>query len=380
LPEPLIRTGLFLALLLAPVAADAQQTQQDLDNAREQKAVEEDRARSAKENAATLRRQLKQQSASLAELAGDIREGESQLSRLDHDQAAAEARIAAIEADLVAGRDSIARALSALAGVSDTPPLAVIARPGKVLESRLQAAALAGLTPALEAQMTRLRESLENLQRERTELAALKSQAASTLTDVRAKQAKLSDRIARKRDLARSSETEARAARKRAEALAQEVKTLTALMQRLDDLKPVAAPAVAAAPTSFAALKGRMPLPAEIAPGGEPEFGDDAARMKTRGGAIVTAPHDAIVRFAGPFRSYEGLLILDFGDGYHLLVAGLSGIDVVVGQWLLAGEPVGRMPGGLTGAAVELYLELRHDGSVIDPAPWLAKRQGRSSG
>ena len=137
---------------------------------------------------------------------------------------------------------------------------------------------------------------------------------------------------------------------------------LLALMQRLDDLRPVSAPTVAGAPTRFADLKGRVPLPAEYAPGGEPDVQDNGMRLQTRGGAIVTSPHDAIVRFAGPFRSYEGLLILDFGDGYHLLVAGLSGIDVVVGQWLLAGEPVGRMPGGLTGATAELYLELRRDG------------------
>lgn len=380
MPERLIRTGLLLALLLAPLAAHAQQTQRDLDTAREQKAAEEDRARAAAGKAEALRRELERQSASLAELAAGIRKGEAELSHLDEQQAAAEQRIAFITDDLETDRAQIAVALSALAGVSETPPLAVIARPGRVQESRLQASALAGLTPALEARMTRLRDSLDELQRERTALAALKSRAAETLSGVRQQQEQLQARIARKRDLARSTEAEAEKARKRAQALAREVKTLTALMQRLDDLKPVAAPAIAAAPTSFAALKGRVPLPAEHAPGGEPRFTDQAVRLLTRGGAIVTAPHDAIVRFAGPFRSYEGLLILDFGDGYHLLVAGLSGIDVVVGQWLLAGEPVGRMPGGLTGAAAELYLELRQDGSVIDPAPWLTKRQGRSSG
>lgn len=368
------------ALLFAPFLVSAQQTQQDLDNAREQQAVEEDKARAAKAQAAALREQLKNQSASLAELAGEIRKGEAELSRLESEQSEAEVRIATIEKNLETDRTQIAIALSALAGVSGTPALAVIARPGRVQESRLQAAALAGLTPALESRMVALRQQLEELDRERLQLATLKARASRTLAGIRDQQENLKDRIARKRDLARSSEAAARSARKRVQALAREVETLTALMQRLDDLRPVAAPATANAPASFADLKGRVPLPAEFAPGGAPRLENNAMYLQTRGGAIVTAPHDAIVRFAGPFRSYEGLLILDFGDGYHLLVAGLSGIDVVVGQWLLAGEPVGRMPGGLTGATAELYLELRRDGSVIDPAPWLAKRQGRSSG
>lgn len=347
---------------------------------REQQAAEEDRARQAKEKAAALRKQLKAQAASLAELAAEVRKGEAELSRLETEQAAAESAIAAIRTSLDEDRAQIAVALSALAGVSGTPALAVIARPGKVQESRLQAAALAGLTPALERRMQALREKLDELDRAQVRLAALKAGAADTLAALGARRTELEERIARKRDLARSSEAAARDARQRVQALAKEAETLTALMQRLDDLRPVSAPTVAGAPTRFADLKGRVPLPAEYAPGGEPDVQDNGMRLQTRGGAIVTSPHDAIVRFAGPFRSYEGLLILDFGDGYHLLVAGLSGIDVVVGQWLLAGEPVGRMPGGLTGATAELYLELRRDGSVIDPAPWLAKRQGRSSG
>jgi septal ring factor EnvC (AmiA/AmiB activator) len=71
-------------------------------------------------------------------------------------------------------------------------------------------------------------------------------------------------------------------------------------------------------------------------------------------------------------------LIIEHGDGYHSLLAGLERIDGVVGQWLVAGEPVGIMPSGDREAA--LYLELRHNGQPINPLPWLATRDDKVSG
>jgi septal ring factor EnvC (AmiA/AmiB activator) len=69
-------------------------------------------------------------------------------------------------------------------------------------------------------------------------------------------------------------------------------------------------------------------------------------------------------------------LIIEHGDGYHSLLAGLERIDGAVGQWLVAGEPVGVMP---TGDA-SLYLELRHHDQPINPLPWLATREDKVSG
>ena len=69
--------------------------------------------------------------------------------------------------------------------------------------------------------------------------------------------------------------------------------------------------------------------------------------------------------FAGPFRGYGQILIIGHGDGYHSLLAGLDRIDSSVGQWLVAGEPVGTMPDGA--GKPRLYLELRHDNQPINP-------------
>ncbi|MCW9046109.1 MAG: peptidoglycan DD-metalloendopeptidase family protein, partial [Alphaproteobacteria bacterium] len=87
-------------------------------------------------------------------------------------------------------------------------------------------------------------------------------------------------------------------------------------------------------------------------------------------GAHVVAPYDGRVVYAGPFRGYGQLLIIEHGEGYHTLLAGMERIDSVVGQWLLAGEPIGVMSKNKSKKPT-LYLEMRKDGHPINPVPWL---------
>ncbi|MBM3516147.1 MAG: peptidase M23, partial [Alphaproteobacteria bacterium] len=99
--------------------------------------------------------------------------------------------------------------------------------------------------------------------------------------------------------------------------------------------------------------------------------------IKTRPSAQVVAPFDGVVAFAGPFRAYGLLLIIEHSEGYHSLLAGLGRVDGVVGQRVLAGEPVGSMDDE---ANPSLYVELRRDGQPMNPLPWLASRTGKNSG
>jgi septal ring factor EnvC (AmiA/AmiB activator) len=98
--------------------------------------------------------------------------------------------------------------------------------------------------------------------------------------------------------------------------------------------------------------------------------------------ARVISPCGGKVVFSGPFRSYGLLLIVDCGGGYDFVLAGLDRLDAPVGHTVRQGEPVGIMPAwdprsagggaGLNGAGrPALYVELRHNGAAIDPAPFL---------
>jgi murein hydrolase activator len=142
----------------------------------------------------------------------------------------------------------------------------------------------------------------------------------------------------------------------------------------------------------FHLAKGRLPQPA--AGRRILGFGDRTQRgrsegvvIETRHGAQITAPNDGWVMYAGEFRSYGHILIINAGGGYHVLLAGLSSSDVQVGQFVLAGEPVGTMPAAARTAqgkaqdnAPVLYVEFRKDQKPIDPEPWWADSARRVQG
>jgi septal ring factor EnvC (AmiA/AmiB activator) len=145
------------------------------------------------------------------------------------------------------------------------------------------------------------------------------------------------------------------------------------------------APAVA-----FTSLRGQIPVPVngvKLKDFGAPDgVGglEKGVSIATRAGAQVTSPADGWVVYAGPFRSYGQLLILNAGGGYHILLAGMDRISVDLGQFVLTGEPVAVMGNGSRIAAIlatgssqpVLYIEFRKDGAPVDPGPWWAAGEG----
>jgi septal ring factor EnvC (AmiA/AmiB activator) len=101
--------------------------------------------------------------------------------------------------------------------------------------------------------------------------------------------------------------------------------------------------------------------------------------IESRPEAAVISPFDGQIAFAGPFRHYGLLLIIDHGDGFHTLLAGLGSIEGSVGQLLLAGEPVGQMKNS-GNEKPKLYMELRSKGTPINPIPWLLAENRKVSG
>ena len=99
--------------------------------------------------------------------------------------------------------------------------------------------------------------------------------------------------------------------------------------------------------------------------------------IATREQAQIISPSDGWVVYAGEFRSYDQVLIINAGGGYHLLLAGMAQINVQVGQFVLSGEPVGKMgaarqaaDGSGKPAPPILYLELRSKERPVNPDPW----------
>jgi murein hydrolase activator len=139
---------------------------------------------------------------------------------------------------------------------------------------------------------------------------------------------------------------------------------------------------------AFVDMRGHLRLPVNGARirefGGPDGLGgtQKGLSIAARPGGEITAPCDGWVVYAGRFRSYGQLLILNAGGGYHVLLAGMERISVDLGQFVLTGEPVAVMGSGSqpssTGTSGQpvLYVEFRKDGAPIDPSPWWATNEG----
>jgi septal ring factor EnvC (AmiA/AmiB activator) len=151
-------------------------------------------------------------------------------------------------------------------------------------------------------------------------------------------------------------------------------------------------------PVRFSAARGMLPAPARgkiVANFGAKDSTGAARRglsIRTREIAEVVAPFDGKIVFAGPFRAYGQLLILEAGEGYHILLSGMSLVHGVVGQNVTQGQPVGRMgtgpksdqarqssPAGESDLR-DLYVEFRKDGKPFNPMPWLKVSEKKVSG
>ncbi len=324
------------------------------------------------------------------------------------------------KADLARRRSEMAATLSALARLSREPPGALLASPGSAVDalhsslllgsivpelSRRAAAlgreldALAATRAALTQEQASLVTATANLTGERQSLDRLLADKAKAMTANRAQaQAELHSQAhlaARARDLqaliaaiemVERRRAAAAAAAAAAQAKAQAEAQAQAKAQAEAQARSAAAQPAKPAPAGSTAQAGAaVHLPAEgrlVARFGQAEPSGavmQGLRIETLPGGVVVSPVAGKVVFAGPFRDYGQLLIIEYGEGYHVLLSGFAHIDAAVGQRLLAGEPVGHM-GGENGHKPVLYVELRRKGQPVNPLPWLAARERKVSG
>jgi len=318
-------------------------------------------------------------------------------------------------------RKQMGRVILALQRVAQYPPEALIVRPILPGDAVRSAILLRAAVPELERHAITLRDDLDTLRLTREEAARHKLELSSEKTELESQRKLLRTMIGRKSRLRRRTLAKNDQAQRRVGDLAKKARSIRDLMARLERLRikrerqakeqakalaDMKASGKTNGNSTNAALakgvpnlqrprnftgkpmdgaRGRLPYPVVgpvVARFGEKADGGLSHKgltIESTGGAQVIAPYEGRVAFSGPFRGYGELLIIEHREGYHTLLAGMSRIDGVVGQWLLAGEPVGVM--GSTGSEKRkdkptLYLELRHKGQPINPLPWLASRKG----
>ncbi len=383
--DPGFRAGFFLIVLALFVLSPEARSQQTQQLQGVEKALQQSRDESAalSADAAKLAKEVAALQNELVRRAAAAQSAEAALSRIEASLADLKARRAAKAAELAERRQALAASLAALLRLAATPPAAALvsASPEDVargslllslvvpiLQQRAQAlegelSALAALSSQIERRQATARDLAAALDLDRRQIAAL---------------------LAEKSTLQRQTAAEVAASQARSAALAAEAKDLRQLLDKLAAAKPPeASPGLKPGNIrAFPANPGGLVQP--VAGRVQDLFGvpdstgstGKGIEIETRPDAAVVAPFDGQILFRGPFRSYGEILIIQHDGGYHSLLAGLARSDAAVGQWVLAGEPVGVMGQSKDGNP-KLYMELRRDGRPIDPAPWLGKSDSK---
>ena len=318
--------------------------------------------------------------AQVSALTQTIRAYEEGLAALREALRQAELREATLQMRFQAKRERVGQLLTILSRMEQNAGPLLLLHPSGPLGTARSGMMLAEVTPAIQAEADQLRAELQEL----VDLRALQVSAGKTLTEglstAQAARTALSKAISERTELPRR--------------FTESPETLRAMLEGADTLDAFAA-GLALNSTEGASLRpfisalGALPLPVmgtlirmpdEADAGGVRRPGMSLA---TRPGALVTAPWPATVRYRGPLLDYGNVIILEPGDGYLMILAGLGTVYGEVGEVVAAGSALGLMGGvetvnaeGTAGTGADgtetLYLELRLGAAPVDPTEWFA--------
>jgi septal ring factor EnvC (AmiA/AmiB activator) len=421
-----------LAILLAAVSlspASAQTTTAPVQNAAvtpeaiKQRSQELEAARLEQTRAAEQQAKLKAEIAAigadrsklneqLIDVADKVREVEDRVGEAETRLQPLDAREREIRASLISRRSEVVEVLAALQRAGRRTPPALLVRPEDALQSLRTAMLLGAVVPELRTRAAKLANDLGELVALRKMITSERDRLGVNRDSLKGDQTRLAALIDERQRQQASIERDMEAEGARAIAFSRQVDSLQGLIAKMEQDVRSAAKAAAAAnqqsgsgktdpaalknpsrtspAIAFALAKGLFKLPVNGTKihdfGGSDGAGgvQRGISLATRPGAQVTTPCDGWVVYAGPFRSYGQLLILNAGGGYHVLIAGMERISVNIGQFVLTGEPVATMGTRSQVASIlaanasqpVLYIEFRKDGTPIDPGPWWAANEG----
>jgi len=410
------------AAALALTSAAAQGT--NLEQIEQKLQEERGRASALQRQAEDLGLEIQALTAESISVARATQGQESEITALEEQLVTLEARETELVGRLTGRRQQLTGIVAALQRIALRPTETLVLAPGDAITTARSALLLKVAIPEVEARAASLRDELSALHDIRASIEQRRDELDAATAALQTERDRLRALLDHKAALRTKVATESEALRARAQKLATEAETLRDLMQGFEAHARAAEAAHAAVPETPAEAPaagapaepetattetiepetggaGAAPAETQLArarPDNIRPFPQDRAslRMPASGRIIgrygqargeidtskgivigarplaqVVAPFDGQVVYAGPFRSYGQILIIEHGGRYHTLLAGLDRIDAVVGQWVLAGEPVGVLGPAQDGMA-ELYLELRRAGQPINPLPWLA--------
>tara|TARA_R110000751_G_scaffold31160_4_gene79490 strand:+ start:83176 stop:84600 length:1425 start_codon:yes stop_codon:yes gene_type:complete len=309
----------------------------------------------------------------------------------------------------------IANVLAALERISLNPPPALIVDPDDALGSARSAILIAAIVPQLRAKADSVTADLKALTD--IKLAALAEEATLRANHavLEEEQLRIATLIAARKQGIGMRTAQLEEEQRDAEALAARATSLKELVNSLSAQVTSVSTAAAAADAAidpslpvmsqadielalantartepaipFGLAKGFLAKPANgvnvLDFGASDGFGgiSHGISLVTRAEAQVIAPADGWVLYKGPYLNYGQIIILNTGQSYTALLAGLDTVTVEIGQFVQMGMPLGTMGSRTIGRTVTtnagaaqptLYIELRQNNEPVDPTGWWA--------
>lgn len=352
------------------------------EQARERSERLEQQARAARDEAEQARRSAAAMAARIQQAEADIQAAQARIAIIARLQRAQSERLAAKQQPVV-------RLTAALQMIARRPLTLALVQPGSITDAVHMRAVLGQVLPVIRERTAGLRAELA---RSRA-LRETAEQAAGALTqgqaDLRDRQAALRVLETRKRLAEKDYQSSAGLESDRALALGERARDIVDLMDRIEeagDLReqlaqlpgPVPRPAQphlapAAAPARERSAGGppayRLPVMGQLVTG-MGEMSESGVRSRgltivTQAGALAVAPTAGRVAFAGPYRGYGQIVIIDHGGGWTTLITGLLRLSAAVGDTVRQGDPLGSTGPGRPNITVEL----RRNGHPVDIIP-----------
>lgn len=349
--------------------------------------------------------------------AKQIQSSEEKISRMESELETLRTDLKKAEENFVVEDDNLIKTLSALQNLALKPTEALFVQPLTPVEIIRSAMLLREAVPYLQENAARIREDLEKIENQKNLVEKQVARIIRQKKILENEHEQMKALVQRKSKIRNAVEIKSVKAKKKVERLASQANDLRDLLNKLEkqrqeklrrqeeerrrlaELKAAEARRAAEETKkleekqradlikfkpevinevgeNFVKAKGHLLRPARgpvVTAYGEQMSKGVTSKgiiIKTRSQAQVISPYDGTVIFAGPFRGYGNLIIIEHGQGYLSLLAGLEEVDCELGQMLLAGEPVGQMP---ESGDARLYVELRKDNHPVNPLTWIEK-------
>ncbi len=399
--------GVLCILMMLTGTVVAAPTTADLKRIEQQLKAERQAGLEAQKKASALSNEMKAVKRQIIGSVKNVQAKEEVLSTLEEKLSALNKREKELSDKISLTDAQMAEVVMGLQRLALRPKESLFFKPMAPIETVRSQSLMMNAIPILGTLGTEARSDLQALIETRSQITSQAQQVKSAAEALAVKQAHMEKLLKQKEALQAQYQATHIQATKRAETLASQANDLKDLLRKLEEekrrqqlereRKEKARLAALERERKAAAAQGKKvtpsiqrPQPTNIAKGAFKKsygallwpargkivqnFGDTTVSgahikgmtLSTRENAQVVAPFDGNVLFSGPFKNYGHLLIIDNGDNYLTLLAGMEKSYVRVGQDLLAGEPVGMT----RTKNPTLYIEIRKDGNAVNPRPW----------